>query len=304
MRKLLLIVLAFVLVFLVALGLRFGVVSNQNSSVGPQEITPQQLKTMMKGDGDFVLLDVRTPLEYEQGHIPGAILVPSYETEKIEGLGIPKDKKIVVYCSVNPRSTKSVKEFSEMGYTNLLRLKGGVYEWRKADGELIKSAAQETVEPSPTTPAPTAAATAPTTTTPPLVQTTAPPTTQPPQESSAWTAPEGLEPNVVIPVLEGSRTLEMGLSYTLLVGDGILHLEVEEIDGCVYQITWKLSVYEKTVDGANLEGSVDYTTTRLDVPFPSKDISQDIHETSDALDDYTIVVDEWGSEWVRITITR
>ncbi len=149
MRKALLILLA----FLVALGFKLSGFSATNLFIGPQEITPPELKAMMD-DGDFVLLDVRTPLEYEQGHIPGAVLVPSYEVEKIEALGIPKDKKIVVYCAVDPRSTKSVGELSEMGYTNLLRLKGGVYEWRRADGVVVKSTSQEVIEPSSTKEAP------------------------------------------------------------------------------------------------------------------------------------------------------
>jgi thiosulfate/3-mercaptopyruvate sulfurtransferase len=146
MRKLLLIAL----VFLTGLGLKFMGFSISNVFIAPQEITPLELMAMMEDDSDFLLLDVRTPLEFEQGYIPGAILLPSYEIEKIEDLGIPKDKKIIVYCAVDPRSKKSVETLSKMGYTNLLRLKGGMYEWRRANGEVVRPTIGMTAEPSPT----------------------------------------------------------------------------------------------------------------------------------------------------------
>ncbi len=147
MRKLQLLILA----FLLAAGLKLSGFSVADLLIGSHEITPVELKTMMGGDEDFVLVDVRTPLEYEQGYIPGAILVPSYELEKIQALDIPKDKKVVVYCAVDPRSAKAVEVLSEMGYSNLVKLKGGLYEWKRSNGEVEKPTSGNGVEPiSPT----------------------------------------------------------------------------------------------------------------------------------------------------------
>ncbi|MEE9594534.1 MAG: rhodanese-like domain-containing protein [Candidatus Hydrothermarchaeales archaeon] len=147
MRKLQLLILA----FLLAAGLKLSGFSVADLFIGSHEITPVELKTMMGGDEDFVLVDVRTPLEYEQGYIPGAILVPSYELEKIQALDIPKDKKVVVYCAVDPRSAKAVEVLSEMGYSNLVKLKGGLYEWKRSNGEVEKPTSGNGVEPtSPT----------------------------------------------------------------------------------------------------------------------------------------------------------
>jgi len=131
-------IIILVVAFLVAAGLKLSGFSATNYFIKSNEIQPVDLKTMMNSGEDFVLVDVRTPLEYEQGYIPGAVLVPSYELENIQALDISKDQKIVVYCAVDPRSAKAVEDLSGMGYTNLVKLKGGLYEWKKSNGEVVK----------------------------------------------------------------------------------------------------------------------------------------------------------------------
>ena len=72
-----------------------------------------------------ILIDVRSPQEYNEGHINGAILIPSYEIKKrINNIITDKNQPIIVYCSTGARSKKTQKELNKNGYTNVYNLRG------------------------------------------------------------------------------------------------------------------------------------------------------------------------------------
>lgn len=79
-----------------------------------------------------VLLDVRTPGEYEEGHIPQAInvdfLADDFE-EEIEKLD--KNKNYYVYCKSGNRSTKAIQKMEEAGFENLVNLKDGYSAYKE-----------------------------------------------------------------------------------------------------------------------------------------------------------------------------
>ena len=61
------------------------------------------------GDKEFIIIDVRTKEEYDNGHIPGAKLVPVQILHmKLDELGVYKDKPVLVYCASGGRSPKAV----------------------------------------------------------------------------------------------------------------------------------------------------------------------------------------------------
>lgn len=73
-----------------------------------------------------ILVDVRSPQEYEEGHMEGAILLQEYEIKKRANELLPnKDKVIVVYCSSGGRSKKAQKELLDMGYKKVYNLYNG-----------------------------------------------------------------------------------------------------------------------------------------------------------------------------------
>lgn len=84
-----------------------------------------ELKALDKNGA--ILLDVRSPQEYEEGHLGGAILLPEYELKE-NANQILKNKKevIIVYCSSGIRSKKAQKELMELGYEYVYNLKGGL----------------------------------------------------------------------------------------------------------------------------------------------------------------------------------
>ena len=92
-------------------------------------ITASQAKKMMDANLEFVLLDVRTPEEFAEGYIEGAILLPYTEiaaraaTELTE-----KDMLILIYCRSGRRSEEAARTLLEMGYTFVYDF-GGIIDW-------------------------------------------------------------------------------------------------------------------------------------------------------------------------------
>lgn len=100
-----------------------------NEDMRPEgQLSAAQLKDMLdSGREDFVLVDVRGPLEFETGYIPGALLIPYTEIEK-RAREIPKNKTVIVYCSVGVRSERARKKLLEMGFSDVLNF-GGTKDW-------------------------------------------------------------------------------------------------------------------------------------------------------------------------------
>ncbi|MBQ3146982.1 MAG: rhodanese-like domain-containing protein [Oscillospiraceae bacterium] len=92
-------------------------------------ITALQAKEIMDSEEGFIILDTRTREEYEESHIPGAILIPYDEIlEKAEGVLTDKDQLILVYCRSGRRSKLAAQDLVKLGYTNIKEF-GGIIDW-------------------------------------------------------------------------------------------------------------------------------------------------------------------------------
>jgi|SRR5690554_2841102 len=79
---------------------------------------------------EFILLDIRTVEEYENGHIDGAKLVEYNDGDIDATLKLmPKDHKYLVYCGVGVRSKVAMKKMEELGFKYVLELDKGLEEW-------------------------------------------------------------------------------------------------------------------------------------------------------------------------------
>ena len=76
-----------------------------------------------------VLLDVRTPQEYREGHIPGSKNVPLQQLDKIITVVENKDTVLYVYCHSGARSRQAISYLQHMGYTNVNNI-GGIAAYR------------------------------------------------------------------------------------------------------------------------------------------------------------------------------
>lgn len=91
---------------------------------------------------DVYILDVRTPQEYNSGHINGSNLMAIQDIPK-EGRefklkDIPKDKKILVYCRSGSRSAQASQILVDNGFTRVYNMQGGIIEWMDAGYPAIK----------------------------------------------------------------------------------------------------------------------------------------------------------------------
>jgi len=94
-----------------------------------RKISPQEAKAMMAGE-NVIIVDVRTPVEYEQGYIPGAILIPN---ETITTVNKPQalqdtDAIILLYCRSGNRSAQAARKLVSLGYTQVYDF-GGIIDW-------------------------------------------------------------------------------------------------------------------------------------------------------------------------------
>ena len=92
-------------------------------------ITAEEAKQIMDSEEGYIILDVRTQEEYDEGHIPGAIVISHEEIEeKAEEVLTDKDQLILVYCRSGRRSKIAAEALAELGYTNIKEF-GGILDW-------------------------------------------------------------------------------------------------------------------------------------------------------------------------------
>ncbi len=85
--------------------------------------------TLMKDSQGYVLVDVRTPGEFAERHIPGAINIPNETIGTKPPRQLPdKNQMILVYCRSGNRSLQASRKLANMGYTNIVEI-GGINAW-------------------------------------------------------------------------------------------------------------------------------------------------------------------------------
>ncbi len=95
-----------------------------------RQITQNEAKQIMASDKAHIILDVRTPAEFAEGHIVGAINVPNEAIAVgVSPAELPdKDALILVYCRSGRRSKQAAEKLAKTGYTNISEF-GGILEW-------------------------------------------------------------------------------------------------------------------------------------------------------------------------------
>ena len=120
-------------ILLVAVALVFtgacGQAKENLQKVDYVNITAEQAKEIMDTHQGYVILDTRAQEEYDESHIPGAILIPHDEIlQKAEAVLTDKDQLILVYCRSGRRSKLAAADLVKLGYTNIKEF-GGIIDW-------------------------------------------------------------------------------------------------------------------------------------------------------------------------------
>ena len=98
-------------------------------SAGYEQISGAEAKAIMDSESGYIILDVREQDEYDEGHIPGAILIPYGEIADRAEKELPdKDQLILIYCRSGRRSKIGADELVKLGYTNVKEF-GGIIDW-------------------------------------------------------------------------------------------------------------------------------------------------------------------------------
>ena len=81
---------------------------------------------------EIQLLDVRTPQEYQQGYIKGAVLINIFDPDFVTKVStrFDKNKPLYIYCAVGGRSNKAAKKLISVGFESVYDLKGGFTKWK------------------------------------------------------------------------------------------------------------------------------------------------------------------------------
>lgn len=107
-------------------------------------VFPQQFTTWYHEDPELVLLDIRSPEEFEVSHITGAQLI-DYDRFKPEDVAhLSRNSKVVVYCSVGYRSERIGEKMQELGFQEVYNLYGGIFNWKNQGNAVINSRGQPT----------------------------------------------------------------------------------------------------------------------------------------------------------------
>ena len=92
-----------------------------------RDININELMYVISTNPNSILLDVRSPQEYKEGHLNGAINIPLYELKMCCDCNLKeKDKIVIVYCQSGIRSKKAIKILDKNGFKNLYHLKNGL----------------------------------------------------------------------------------------------------------------------------------------------------------------------------------
>ena len=241
------------------------------------------------GNPGVVLVEATTKKEYEEeGHIPGAVLVDPDETMNSDGTvkdtvalqklydkeGVTRNKEIITYCHTGYRGATIWFELKYLlNYPRVKVFDGSLEEWNSQSMPL---------EYGTTTSTTLSTATTSTTTT-----------------TSQTALPEqrylSIKPSVTLEGFEGRESISMKMYSVVKIDDSYIYL-TDEKDGCLGLYIWQFNIYHGTEKGAVYEGTASFVSSDIKTP---QDISDRIHESSDALDNYNIRVTQWRSEGTR-----
>jgi rhodanese-related sulfurtransferase len=95
-----------------------------------ETVSPSAAAEAIDSNADAIVLDIRTPEEFEEGIIEGAVNIDFYEPNFADQLdGLDKSADYVVYCRSGNRSGQAMPTFRELGFTSVIEIDGGITGW-------------------------------------------------------------------------------------------------------------------------------------------------------------------------------
>ncbi len=130
-------------VWTAVMALILGAVAPVLAGPGVQDVTVAQAQKLIQkntGKAEFVVLDVRTPQEFAEGHLAGAVnvnlLAPDFEPRIA---AFSRGKTYLVYCRTGGRSTRAVQIMRRLGFTSIYHMSQGITGWMQGGLPLTPS---------------------------------------------------------------------------------------------------------------------------------------------------------------------
>lgn len=106
-----------------------------------QRVSPQKAYELLQAhqdDPNFVVLDIRTPQEFQAGHLPGATNIDFYAPDFARQLDrLDKTKTYLVYCRSGNRSSQALPIMRKLGFQEVYELQGGLLAWARANLPIV-----------------------------------------------------------------------------------------------------------------------------------------------------------------------
>lgn len=119
-----------IIIFMVMIGVNL-VSCGQSTETISRNVTVEEFKKL-KDEQEGILLDVRTPEEFANGHIPGAVNINFYDEDfKNKLQELDSTQAVYVYCAKGGRSSKSMKDLADLGFNRVYNLSGGYTAWKE-----------------------------------------------------------------------------------------------------------------------------------------------------------------------------
>ncbi len=122
-------------------GLVLGGCGGSSSQTRIQRVSPQDAYELLQArqdDPNFVVLDIRTPQEFQAGHLPGAINIDFYAPDFAQQLDqLDKTKTYLVYCRSGNRSGQALPIMRKLGFQEVYELQGGILAWVQANLPIV-----------------------------------------------------------------------------------------------------------------------------------------------------------------------
>ncbi len=111
--------------------------SSSGEQLSPQKITQAELAELIQEKGDMLLIDVRTEGEYNEGHLPGAIVIPYNEFDlRYSEILEYQDREVVLYCHTGGMGDYAGNVLIKNDFKNVKNLDGGIYGWINSGGKI------------------------------------------------------------------------------------------------------------------------------------------------------------------------
>ncbi|OIQ52137.1 putative adenylyltransferase/sulfurtransferase MoeZ [Pseudodesulfovibrio hydrargyri] len=111
----------------------------QAAPEGVAAVSAAEARAALAADPDIRVLDIRTPAEYAEGHVRGALNIDFMGADFVKRLGeLDPDAKYLVYCRSGNRSARAMKVFGRLGFTRILHMSKGIRDWQGQGLPLVR----------------------------------------------------------------------------------------------------------------------------------------------------------------------